>query len=213
MRRDFSAVTLPEIYIVRVGETAWEREGRQSGHLDSPISAKGIGQAKAAGRVLRKLLEDRQSVCIEMSPLGRARQTAALLCVELGLDPKSMVAAPQLIDYDLGSWQGLTNIEIDERYPGERMTREKDKWNYVVPGGESYEHVHARVQKWLAGRRLAQVTIAVTHRMISRILQGNYTGAPPEEMLHRSHPQDRIYRLHDGRAEEIACSAGGAREE
>jgi broad specificity phosphatase PhoE len=209
MRRDFSSVTLPEIYIVRVCETAWEREGRQSGRLDSPISAKGIGQAQTAGRVLRKLLHDQPSVCIEMSPLGRARHTAALLCVELGLEPKAMTASPQLIDYDLGSWQGLTNAEIDARFPGARLSREKDKWGYVVPGGESYAHVHARVQKWLAGRRLAQVTIAVTHRMVSRILQGTYTGTSPEEMLRRSHLQDRIYKLYDGRIEEIPCDASG----
>jgi probable phosphoglycerate mutase len=212
MRRDFSAVTLPEIYIVRVCETAWEREGRQPGHLDSPISTRGIGQAQTAGRVLRNLLGDQESVCIEMSPLGRARHTAALLCVELGLEPRMMIASPQLIDYDLGSWQGLTNAEIDARYPGARLLREKDKWGYVVPGGESYSHVHARVQKWLAGRRLAQVTIAVTHRMVSRILQGTYAGATPEEMLRRSHLQDRIYRLYDGRVEEIPCDASGPRE-
>lgn len=209
MRRDFSSVTLPEIYVVRVCETAWEREGRQSGRLDSPISAKGIGQAQTAGRVLRKLLHDQPSVCIEMSPLGRARHTAALLCVELGLEPKAMTVSPQLIDYDLGSWQGLTNAEIDARFPGARLSREKDKWGYVVPGGESYAHVHARMQRWLAGRRLAQVTIAVTHRMVSRILQGTYAGTSPEEMLRRSHLQDRIYKLYDGRIEEIPCDASG----
>ena len=207
MRREFSAVTIPEIFIVRVCETAWEREGRQPGHLDSPISANGIGQAQTAGRVLRELIGDRRSVCIEMSPLGRARHTAALLCSEMGLEPKAMLAAPELIDFNLGAWQGLTNAEIDARYPGARLSREKDKWRYVVPGGESYADVHKRVQQWLAGRRLAQVTIAVTHRMISRVLQGAYAGMTPEEMLRRSHFQNRVYRLYDGRVEEIVCDA------
>lgn len=209
MRREFSAVTIPEIFIVRVCETAWEREGRQPGHLDSPISGKGIGQVQTAGRVLRGLVGDRQSVCIEMSPLGRARHTAALLCAEMGLEPRTMLASPELIDFDLGAWQGLTNAEIDTRYPGARLSREKDKWRYVVPGGESYADVHKRVQAWLAGRRHAQVTIAVTHRMISRILQGSYAGATPEEMLRRSHFQGRMYKLYDGRVEEISCQAAG----
>jgi probable phosphoglycerate mutase len=212
MRREFSAVTIPEIFIVRVCETAWEREGRQPGHLDSPISANGIGQVQTAGRVLRELIGDRRSVCIEMSPLGRARHTAALLCSEMGLEPKTMLAAPELIDFDLGAWQGLTNAEIDARYPGARLSREKDKWRYVVPGGESYAGVHKRVQAWLAGRRRAQVTIAVTHRMISRILQGSYTGATPEEMLRRSHLQGRMYKLYDGRVEEIPCHAAGIQD-
>jgi probable phosphoglycerate mutase len=212
MRRDFSAVTLPEIYIVRVSETAWERDGRQLGYLDSPISARGIEQARTAGRVLRKLLGDPRSVCVETSPLGRAGHTAALLCAELGLAPGTIVVSPQLIDYNLGSWQGLTNAEIDARYPGARLSREKDKWGYVVPGGESYADVQKRVQEWLAGKRLAQVTIAVTHRMISRVLQGSYAGMTPEEMLRRSHYHDRMYRLHDGRVEEIACDADRIQE-
>lgn len=212
MRRDFSAVTLPEIYIVRACETAWESKGRQAGRLDSPINAKGISQAQAAGRVLRNLLGDRRSVCIEMSPLGRARHTAALLCNALSLEPRAMQASSLLIEYNLGSWEGLTNTEIDERYPGARLTREKDKWRYVVPGGESYADVHKRVQVWLAGRRLAQVTIVVTHRMISRILQGSYAGATPEEMLRRSHSQDRIYKLCDGRVDELLCDRSRPQE-
>lgn len=205
MRRDFPSVTLPEIYIVRVSETAWEREGRQLGHLDSPINAKGIEQARTAGRVLRKLLGDRRAVCIETSPLGRAGHTAALLCVELGLDPGTIIDSPRLIDYNLGSWQGLTNAEIDTRYPGARLSREKDKWRYIVPSGESYADVHKRAQEWLAGKRRARMTITVTHRMVSRVLQGSYTGATPEEILRRSHNHDCIYKLYDGLVEEIPC--------
>lgn len=207
MRRDFATVTLPEIYIVRVCETAWEREGRHIGYRDSPISARGIEQARTAGRILRRLLGDRRSVCVETSPLGRAGHMAALLCAELGLAPEMIIASPQLIDYNLGSWQGLTSAEIDARYPGARLSREKDKWRYVVPGGESYADVHKRVQQWLVGRRLAQVTIAVTHMMISRVLQGSYAGMTPEEMLRRSHFQNRMYRLYDGRVEEIVGDA------
>ena len=213
MRRDFSAVTLPEIYVVRASETAWEREGRQAGHLDSPINANGVSQAQAAGRVLREILGERSSVCIEMSPLGRAAHTAALLCNVLGLEPSAMQVSPPLIDCHLGSWQGLTIADIDARYPGARLAREQDKWRYAVPGGESYADVHRRVQEWLAGRRLAQVTIAVTHLMVSRILQGSYAGATPAEMLRRSHPPGRIYRLYDGRADEISCEAGALQPE
>jgi len=207
MRRDFAAVTLPEIYIVRVCETAWEREGRHVGFRDAPISARGIEQAKTAGRVLKRLLGDRRSVCVETSPLGRAGHTAALICAELGLAPGTVIVSPQLIDYNLGSWEGLTNAEIDARYPGARLSREKDKWRYVVPGGESYADAQRRVQQWLAGRRLAQVTIAVIDRMISRVLQGSYTEMSPEETLRRSHYQNRMYRLYDGRVEEILCDA------
>jgi broad specificity phosphatase PhoE len=205
MRRDVTAVSLSTIYLMRVGETKWDREGRQQGQLDSPLTPKGIEQARATGRALRKLLPDPQPVCIETSPLGRAGHTTALLCAELGLDAKAMVVSPLLIEHHLGAWQGLTNAEIDAQYPGARRGREADKWNYVVPGGESYALVHERARQWLASKRHAPVTIAVTHRMFSRILQGAYAGLAPQETLRRIHPQDRLYRLYDAQLEEFPC--------
>jgi hypothetical protein len=49
------------------------------------------------------------------------------------------------------------------------------------------------------------VTIAVTHEMLSRTLQGAYGGCTPTETLGRSHRQDRMYRLHDGQIAELRC--------
>jgi 2,3-bisphosphoglycerate-dependent phosphoglycerate mutase len=126
------------IYLVRHGETTWNRVGRQQGHLDSPLTPKGIEQARAAGRALRRALPDVHTVCIETSPLGRARQTASILCDELGLHESALVVAPLLIEANFGAWQGLTHAEIDAQYAGARQAREARKWHYVMPGGESY---------------------------------------------------------------------------
>jgi len=193
------------IYLVRHGETTWNQVGRQQGHLDSPLTPKGIAQARAAGRVLRQALPDVHTLCIETSPLGRARQTAAILCTELGLDMSALVLAPLLSECHLGAWQGLTYAEIDVQYPDARQAREANKWHYVVPGGESYALVALRARQWLARRRHAPVTIAVTHEMLSRTLQGAYGALTPMETLGRSHHQDRLYWLHDGQMEEILC--------
>ena len=45
------------IYLVRHGETAWNRIGRRQGWLDSPLTARGAGQAEAVGRRLKELSE------------------------------------------------------------------------------------------------------------------------------------------------------------
>src|SRR2546428_7625300 len=108
------------IYLVRHGETPWNRVGRQQGHLDSPLTPKGIEQARAAGRALRRALPDVHTVGIETSPLGRARQTATILRDELGLEESALVVAPLLIEANFGVWQGLTHAEIDAQYPGAR---------------------------------------------------------------------------------------------
>src|SRR5689334_15369917 len=96
------------IYLVRHGETTWNREGRQQGHLDSPLTPKGMQQARVAGQVLRHRLPTNTRVCIETSPLGRARHTAAILWAEVGLSVSAVVVAPLLIEHHLGGWQGLT---------------------------------------------------------------------------------------------------------
>ena len=129
------------IYLVRHGETTWNRVGRQQGHNDSPLTELGIEQARAAGRMLQRAIPDIHNVCIETSPLGRARQTALILSEILGLDPNAILVTPLLIEHHLGNWQGLTHAEIDARYPGALQAREEHKWDYVVPGGESYAFV------------------------------------------------------------------------
>jgi len=76
-----------------------------------------------------------------------------------------------------------------------------------VPGGESYARVAARARRWLVSPRHTEITIAVTLEMISRTIQGAYAELTEDETLARSHRQDRIYRLHAGRVEEISCQA------
>jgi 2,3-bisphosphoglycerate-dependent phosphoglycerate mutase len=196
---------LPVIYLVRHGETTWNRIGRQQGHDDSPLTEAGMEQARAAGRVLERAIPNLEAVCIETSPLGRARQTALIISEVLGLDPNTIVVTPLLIEHHLGSWQGLTQAEIDARYPGAWQAREKNKWEHVVPGGESYALVAERAKQWLASQRHAPTTIAVTHAIISRTIQGAYGGLRPSETVARSHRQDRIYRLDAGQVEEMPC--------
>jgi len=192
-------------YLVRHGETMWNRTGRQQGHHDSPLTDTGIEQARAVGRVLRHAIPDIHAACIETSPLGRARQTSVILAEVIGLDLDAVVVTPLLVEHHLGGWEGLTRAEIDIQYPGARQEREARKWNYVVPGGESYALVAARARQWLASTRHADITIAVTHEMISRTIQGVYGRLTVEETLARSHRQDRIYRLHAGRVDEMSC--------
>ncbi|MEL6841550.1 MAG: phosphoglycerate mutase family protein, partial [Pseudomonadota bacterium] len=42
----------PDLFILRHGETEWNREGRMQGHLDSPLTPKGEGQADRQGVLL-----------------------------------------------------------------------------------------------------------------------------------------------------------------
>lgn len=42
------------VYLVRHGETTWNRDGRLQGHLDSELTPAGVEQARAIGEILRR---------------------------------------------------------------------------------------------------------------------------------------------------------------
>ena len=152
--------------------------------------------------MLQRILPDELDVVLETSPLGRARATAELIAVELGIAGPNIRSSPLLMEHALGAWEGLTYTEIDDRFPGARQAREADKWRYAIDGGESYALAAERARRWLAGCT-APLTVAVTHEMMSRAIQGAYASLSPAETLARSHPQDRLYRLDGGAITEM----------
>src|SRR5205823_5581461 len=76
-------VTGATIYLVRHGETEWNRIRRYQGWSDSPLTDQGGAQAKAIGRLLSKLPEI-GSADLVASPIGRARHTAEIIRECLG---------------------------------------------------------------------------------------------------------------------------------
>ena len=68
----------PEIFLVRHGETVWNRSGHYQGQLDAPLTENGQDQARAVGRLARQIFDERGIMPFYCSPLGRCRQTAVL---------------------------------------------------------------------------------------------------------------------------------------
>ena len=191
------------IYLVRHGETVWNQIFRLQGRLDSPLTPRGIQQARAIGETLRHEIKNINDVSIETSDLGRARETARIIADVIGLSSAAIALTPLLVEYGFGDWQGLTHSQVDELYPGARAERQARKWNYTVPNGESYALVAVRAREWLSNPRYGRTTIAVTHEMTSRTIQGLYLALTEEETLARTHPHHRIYRLRDGCIDEV----------
>jgi probable phosphoglycerate mutase len=142
---------------------------------------------------------------IASSPLGRAMATAAIVAGHLGIDKETIVAEPLLAEHHMGHWQGLSNAQIDALFPGARQERAKSKWEYVIPGGESYAQVYERAIAWLATVPEEKLLVAVAHEMISRTVRGAYCQLDPQHMLALNHPHHAIYRLYRGQIEEIMC--------
>ncbi|MCZ6463390.1 MAG: histidine phosphatase family protein [Proteobacteria bacterium] len=190
------------LFVVRHGETLWNREGRKQGRRDSPLTLRGLEQARAHAETLRGLrgLEWQ----LHTSPLFRARQTAAIIAETLELPPDRQFESILLAECDLGEFEGLTDAEVRERHPGALEARKRSKWSYVFPGGESYADVHLRMQRWLGEGRGETPAIVVTHGIASRALRGAYLGLEPDAILALdNHDQSRIYRLEGGRIEVV----------
>jgi broad specificity phosphatase PhoE len=187
------------IFLVRHGETEWNRARRYQGWSDSPLTAHGIAQAEALGRRLATLPEAVDAEIVA-SPLGRARHTAEIIARRLGC------AAPPRLDerlreISLGSWDGLGRKEVRARMGPAFVEFE---WYFATPDGETYEGFAARLGSWL-GETGEQPVIAVCHGVVTRVLRGLYAGLPREEALRLEVPQDRIFRLAGGMIGEISA--------
>lgn len=192
------------IYLVRHGETLWNREGRMQGHLDSPLSPRGEDQARRVGEALRPMVDD--GFAMVSSPLGRTRQTAAIISAALARDPAACRHDDRLKEMTWGEWDGLTREEIELRSPGELERRLKEHWTYPPPGGESYEIVAARVALWLDEVAADSRLVVVAHGTMGRVLRGLYAGLSQADTLSLEEPQDAFFRLNGGGIERIAAA-------
>lgn len=92
-----------EIVLRRHGETLWNTEGRVQGEHDSPLTSHGREEAHVLGRILAKQLGPRHQVPMHVSPLGRARETAAI--VQQHAESSLVLVEPRIREVSLGSWE------------------------------------------------------------------------------------------------------------
>lgn len=116
-----------KIFLVRHGETQWNLEGRMQGHLDSPLTDKGVAQAKALG----EKLEHYFFTAIYSSDSPRALTTARYLS-------QQRIALKQCLrERNLGIFQGVLKKDLELLFPEEFRHYSTHNPDYVVPQGES----------------------------------------------------------------------------
>ncbi len=147
------------VYLVRHGETEWNLAGRQQGHLDSPLTPRGIRQANA----LAHALADRGIQVIYASDLGRAMQTAETIAANLNLP---VHPDPRLRERHLGTMQALTKAQFQQQHPQASAAFDSGDPDHCLPGGESarqrYDRTVSCVEE-LAQHQPGQTMLIVTH--------------------------------------------------
>ena len=189
------------IYLVRHGQTEFNRERRIQGHVDSPLTELGVRQAQAVAGLLADLIRGEPGWRIVSSPLGRAAATAEVVSQRLSL-PVALDA--RLKEMSWGPHDGRLRRELEAEYPD---TFGRTSWAFDMPDGESYEDVAGRVGAWLADlppepdRRI----IAVSHGITGRVLRGLYANMGRDQAATQDVPQDAVFRLHHGLVGRIDC--------
>lgn len=129
---------MTRLFLIRHGETAWNKQHRFQGSADIPLNGTGLAQADAVGERMASLPLSR----IISSDLKRAYQTATAVARHHPDVPVEADARIQEISF--GKWEGLTYKQIQETYPGDLEAWESD---IMTPSteGEPVEAFHARI--------------------------------------------------------------------
>ncbi|MDF1791092.1 MAG: histidine phosphatase family protein [Thalassobaculaceae bacterium] len=187
------------IYLIRHGETVWNRNGRLQGQLDAPLTHAGLAQAHAIGRDLKELLATEAPV-MTASPLGRTRQTAAIIAEHLGIDFDAITLDDRLMEITLGDHDGYGGWEaIDRDHPHLAEERRRDPWNFRHPNGESTQMVQDRLRPVLDHLNATPgIHVVVAHGVVNKVFRGLYLGLTREQTFALDRPQNAYFRLTAG---------------
>jgi len=161
------------VLFVRHGQTESNITGFFMGWSNEDISDLGYAQARSLSSRLASL----PIASVYTSPLKRAYNTALILAKPHNLELKAL---DDLIEIQLGDWQGLHMDEISQRWPELWKQSRIDPSEVTMPNGESFQQVTERAvrafEMIVADNRDKQVVV-VTHDVVIRVLVAHILGA------------------------------------
>jgi len=171
---------LLHIYLTRHGETEWNIQNRLQGWKDSPLTSKGINDAKALSQKISGI----RFQSIYSSPSKRALNTAKILS---GGNDIPIFLDENLREINFGDWEGKTKSEINERFENEfsSLWESPRAYNHLPHNGESLKNVRKRVEEVLKNiietNKDGNVLI-VTHAVIVATIIAYFKNSPIEKL-------------------------------
>ncbi|MBW6425159.1 histidine phosphatase family protein [Rhizobium sp. XQZ8] len=152
---------LPQIFLVRHGETAWV-SGRHTGRSDIDLTPNG----EEAARSLAGRLQEFATEVVWSSPSLRARRTC-----ELAGFASEVSVKPDLHEWDYGQYEGITTKEIQQTAPGWRLFRDG------APGGEDVKQVGVRADRIIHNiRQIGAPILIFSSSHFLRVLAARWLG-------------------------------------
>jgi broad specificity phosphatase PhoE len=164
-KRDVGGL-VTRVYLVRHGQTEWNKNLIFRGRIDIPLNEKGHREAEA----IAEALKDRNIDAIYTSPLGRSIETARPTAEFFDLE---IVCVPGLIDISYGDWEGLSFNEVKKRYKNQYTKWEKRPDLVRFPKGETLNEVRGRsfcAMKDIVKENPGKSVLIIPHRVINKVL-------------------------------------------
>lgn len=170
------------------------------GQRDTDLNPLGRRQAAAAGRTLKRVLDDRGLRAVDLafvaSPLVRTRDTMEILRAELGEALPPCGFDDRLREMSFGAWEGRSWDDLKRAEPSTIAARRRDTWAFVPPDGESYAMLLDRLAPWLPA--LVADSAVVAHGGVARVLLHHITGLATERATTADIHQGRVLLFDEG---------------
>ena len=160
------------LLLIRHGQTNSNTSGHYMGWSQEDLNQKGYEQA----RLLSKRLTDTTVDAIYTSPLKRARTTAETVAKPHNLN---LIEMDDLIEINLGDWQGLHTSEIIKKWPDMWQQSRVDPSVLSWPNGESFAQTaqrSAQAFNTIVQANQGKLVAVVTHDIIVRIMAMHVLG-------------------------------------
>jgi 6-phosphofructo-2-kinase len=215
-----------QIWITRHGESMDNVNGKIGG--DSSLSPNGVRYAKALAEFIEgqwKVWEEvhakkqanahfpprpgdttppnpeysaqtlqERNFCVWTSMLKRSIETSQFF----NEDEYDLKQMRMLDELNAGSMEGMTYMEIRDKFHQEYELRKRDKlhYRYPGPGGEGYLDIINRLSKVILEiERMTDHVLIIGHRSISRVLLAYFLGLKQEDISDLDVPLGVVYML------------------
>lgn len=169
------------------------------GQSDIPLSELGRRQALS----WRGRLKGIHFAAIVSSDLARCIETAQLVKGESDIP---LVLETAFREISLGAWEGLTNGEVEKRFPGLYAARGKDMANFRPQGGESFSDLALRVLPAfdnMIARYAGQPLLIVGHAGSNRVIIAHYLAISLQNVLDIPQPYAGCTEICVGDSEQV----------
>ena len=157
---------MTSIYLVRHGQTAWNKEEIFRGRTDIALDEAGLKQAELLGQYFKGM----EIHGIYSSTLSRAWETAQKIAQFHNLKVQPL---PGILDMSFGNWEGRPHQEIRENDRETYRHWVEEPHLVRLPGGESLDDVRVRAMaavEELIRNHPGKTLVLVSHRVICKVL-------------------------------------------